>query len=205
MAALGKAGISRLLECGVSTVTLPGEQHSGDLHLITPFARGMLVAVVDGAGHGREAAAAAEIAIRVLGAHPAEGIPTLVRRCHDKLRGTRGAVMGLAAFDGIANTMSWLGIGNIEAVLLRRDSPGRKPLLVRAGLVGYRLPSLHVMTTSISREDLLIVTTDGIRPNSMDVSTDGDPNRIAEGIASNHLKGTDDGLVMVARYIGWPG
>jgi hypothetical protein len=36
----------------------------------------------------------------------------------------------------------------------------------------------------------------------LDVS--GNPEQIAMRIASNHAKGNDDGLVLVARYLGWP-
>src|SRR5438105_2013785 len=127
-----------LMECGISSLTLPGEDESGDLYLVKPFEGGMLVAVVDGSGHGHEAALAARIAIASLELHPDEGVIQLVRRCHEQLKGTRGVVMSLASFNGIENTMTWVGVGNIEGLLLRCGpslNPSQESLLMRAGVV----------------------------------------------------------------------
>jgi len=51
------------LDWGVAQVTLQGQTESGDSYLVSTFPNGMLVAVVDGLGHGGEAAAAAKAAI----------------------------------------------------------------------------------------------------------------------------------------------
>ncbi len=48
-----------LIDWGVATLMLAGERESGDLHLVKPVGTGVLVSVVDGLGHGAEAAAAA--------------------------------------------------------------------------------------------------------------------------------------------------
>jgi len=52
----------RLIEWGVATLALPGETQSGDRHLVKPVGSTVLVAVVDGLGHGAEAATAAQAA-----------------------------------------------------------------------------------------------------------------------------------------------
>jgi hypothetical protein len=195
------------MEYGVSALTLPGEEESGDLHLVQPFPGGMLLAVVDGSGHGSEAASVARMAISALKQHAGEGVITLVRRCHEQLKGTRGVVMSLASFNGIENTMTWLGVGNIEGMFLRRcpsSTPHQESLLMRAGVVGYRLPPLQGSVIPVSPDDLLIFNTDGIRFDfSGEFSADDEPDRIANYISCHHSKGTDDGLVLVARYLGW--
>ncbi len=71
----------------------------GDLPLVQPFPNGALVAVVDGVGHGAEAAAAAHLAVATLRAHAQESILPLLRRCHETLRETRGVVLTLASFN----------------------------------------------------------------------------------------------------------
>ena len=53
-------------------------EESGDLHVVAPFAGGALVAVIDGLGHGAEAAAAARAARRVISDHAGEPVLTLV-------------------------------------------------------------------------------------------------------------------------------
>src|SRR5437870_3753009 len=48
-----------VIDWGVATLAHAGEKESGDLHLVKQVGRGVLVAAVDGLGHGAEAAAAA--------------------------------------------------------------------------------------------------------------------------------------------------
>src|SRR5216684_973838 len=65
-----EASVSRspLIEWGVATLALPGEAQSGDRHLVKPVGSSVLVAVVDGLGHGAEAATAAQGGAVALGA-----------------------------------------------------------------------------------------------------------------------------------------
>src|SRR4051794_4565171 len=102
------AGIS-VIEWAVASRALGGAPVSGDCHLVVARPDGALVAVVDGLGHGAEAATAAEIAVATLSAHAHEPAIQLVERCHDRLRGSRGVVMSLATFDTPGNTLTWLG------------------------------------------------------------------------------------------------
>jgi len=194
------------LEYGVSSVPAPGEVESGDLHLVSTIPGGTLIAVVDGSGHGPEAALAARSAIATIEGHRREGVIPLVRRCHERLKGTRGVVMSLASIDGIESTVTWLGVGNIEGVLVRTSAsvdPSVETIFLRPGVVGYRLPPLQAVITPIAAGDLLILTTDGIRNDfTYHFSPEDSPDKIADYILSNFRKGTDDGLVLVARYLG---
>src|SRR2546425_13287314 len=93
-----EASVSRsaLIEWGVAALALPGEAQSGDLHLVKPIGTGVLVAVVDGLGHGAEAATAAQAAVAALERHATETPIALIERCHRALKGTRGVVMSVA-------------------------------------------------------------------------------------------------------------
>jgi len=107
---------------------------------------------------------------------------------------------------GLDSTLTWLGVGNVEGVLLR-DSPSVNPrveaMRLRPGVAGYRLPALQVVRTPIAPGDLLILLTDGIRHDFVHEFSSGDqPGKIAEYISSNFWRGVDDGLVLVARYLG---
>src|SRR2546429_1989949 len=86
----------RLIEWGVATLALPGQTQSGDLHLVKPVGSTVLVAVVDGLGHGAEAATAAQAAVAALERHATESPVPLLQRCHRALQGTRGAVVSVA-------------------------------------------------------------------------------------------------------------
>src|SRR5712692_7940302 len=154
------------VDWGVASLALHGETVSGDLHLVQPHAHGVLVAAVDGVGHGAEAAAAAKVAIATLTAHAHASVLPLVRRCHDDLRETRGVVLTLASFKPLDGTITWAGVGNVEGVLLRADAkggPARDYVLLLGGVVGLQLPPLRGFGIPVSPGDTLILATDGIR------------------------------------------
>ncbi|MBI3787740.1 MAG: stage II sporulation protein M, partial [Ignavibacteriales bacterium] len=103
-----------LIEWGVSVVPMKGQAESGDRHLVKCLPRGCLVAVIDGLGHGDEAANAAKAAVAILETFAHESLISLIRRCNEQLRSYRGVVMSLAFFDANDETMAWLGVGNVE-------------------------------------------------------------------------------------------
>lgn len=196
----------RLIEWGVAALTLPGQAESGDRHVVKPFPNGVLVAALDGLGHGDEAAAAARAAVSALEDHGNGGVIPLLSRCHERLRATRGVVMSLASFNALDGTMTWLGVGNVEGRLVRAAPDARlrhETLLLRGGVVGGQLPELHASILAVAPADTLILATDGIRGDFADgvIPTDP-PQRIADLILAQYGKGTDDALVLVARYAG---
>jgi serine/threonine protein phosphatase PrpC len=202
------ADTTRFLEWGVATKALPGEQQSGDLSLVKPFATGVLVAVVDGLGHGADAAAAARAAVHALERHAAESPLAVFERSHRALQGTRGVVMSVAVFSRAERSMTWLGVGNVEGLLLPADGTGRSrgSLVTRGGIVGSELPRLQPHTLPVAPGDVLILATDGIRGGFADtVAVDATPQHLADQILASHGKGTDDALVFVARYRGGTG
>ena len=109
------------IEWGAATFTLRGQTESGDRFVVAPSEFGVLVAAIDGLGHGDEAALAAQLAVDVLEQDPNEPMITLVERCHKRLRSTRGVVMSLASFDTSNESMTWLGVGNVEGRFVRTD------------------------------------------------------------------------------------
>jgi phosphoserine phosphatase RsbX len=199
---------SHPVDYGICTRMLPGESVSGDAHLVLPFANGVLLAVIDGLGHGEAAAEAARAAVEILRANPERAPADLVRQCHDGLHYTRGAVLSLASIDTTAHRLIWIGVGNVSGMLHRADPnarPGREALNYRGGVVGYQLPPLRETTLPINHGDLLIFTTDGIVSNvTIEPAFDCDPQDIATGIVAKYGKNTDDALALAARYLGGP-
>lgn len=195
-----------LLNWGVAAMALAGQTESGDQHVVKESPQDVLVAVVDGVGHGPEAAKAALTAAAILEGYVQEPVVSLLKRCHEALRSTRGVVMSLAVFNRPDKTMTWLGVGNVEGLLVRASPQGvprRKMLLLRGGLVGDQLPPLSAKTLPVTPGDTLILATDGIRGGfARDLSLTGTPQQLAGRILATHAKGTDDVLVLVARYLG---
>jgi negative regulator of sigma-B (phosphoserine phosphatase) len=195
-----------LLTCGVAVSTQPGQEVQGDRYLIQPFEGGTLVALIDGLGHGEEAAEAAALAARTIAASAGESILNLIRSCHDALRGTRGVVMSLASFSAVERTMVWAGVGNVEGLLLRADRaamPASEMLLLRSGVVGRNLPPLSAAIMPIAKGDTLILASDGVGTGfwrGLPVSEA--PQRMSERILTQYATGADDATVVTARYCG---
>ena len=196
------------VEWGVAQITLEGQTVCGDLHLVKSFADGILTVVVDGLGHGVEAAAAAQVAVATLEAHAHEPAITLLQRCHQALKPTRGAAISLASFNATYGTITWLGVGNVEGVLLRADknaTPPEESIMLFSGAAGHQIPSLRAVVTPVSTGDLLIFFTDGVRRDFLSELIPAQaPQRIADHICAKYSKGTDDALVLVSRYLGGP-
>jgi serine/threonine protein phosphatase PrpC len=162
-----------------------------------------LVAVVDGLGHGHDAAVAARIAVGSV--EQAKGdVVSIALQCHERMRRSRGAVMSLASFDG-NGTMTWLGIGNVRGRLLRRSSDTKAPqaLPLLSGTVGDRLPSLRAFTFEVDAGDLLVITTDGVRDNHDARGLyAGSAQQIADRWLHHSAGTSDDALVFVGHYLG---
>jgi hypothetical protein len=195
-----------ILDWAVASQATPGEVVSGDGHLVQEFPGGALAAAVDGVGHGVEAAAAAQVAVETLQAHAHQSVLPLVKRCHEALLKTRGVVMTLASFNAVDGTLTWVGVGNVEGVLLRADpkaSPAREHALLLGGVVGLQLPVLRGFVIPVAAGDTLMFATDGIRSGFDEgLPPDLTPRQTADRIMGRNAKGTDDALVLVARYLG---
>src|SRR5947207_14244175 len=87
-----------LIEWGVASRALPGEAQSGDLHFVKQIGTGVLVAVVDGLGHGAEAASATQAAVAALERPATESPMPLFDRCHRALHPPRRRAMSVAWF-----------------------------------------------------------------------------------------------------------
>ena len=194
---------SGCVEWGVASRPMRGEVRSGDGYVVATDREGVLVAVVDGLGHGLEASRAAALAVATLESHIGETLMSLTRRCHEALIGTRGVVMSLARFAPRDQTVTWLGVGNVEGSLLRRKRHGGtldEPLVPRGGVLGHRLPALMTSVLPVSPLDTLIFTTDGVA-GGFTSTLDGSAQVVADAILDAHGKGSDDALVLVARYL----
>jgi hypothetical protein len=196
------------IEWGFAARALGGESESGDLHFVATYAGGVLVAVIDGLGHGPEAALASRLAAATLDAHLGESVTALMAHCHTALQRTRGAVLSLAAIEPDGREMTWIGVGNVDATLHRAGSarPQRETLHHRGGVVGYQLPPLRAATLALDPGDTLVFATDGIASAFNSESPIGwHPQDAADHILRLHGKDTDDALVVVARTVGdWP-
>lgn len=192
------------IETAFATLPLQGQSESGDVCLIKRVGKGTLIAVVDGLGHGQDAASAAHAAVGALDRYSREPLIDLVRRCHDALVGLRGVVLGIAYLDPQGATMAWLGVGNVGGVLLRADlgnRPSRITLVPHAGFIGAEPAHPTTRSVPLALGDTVILYSDGIKDGFAEsLVLSNTPQEIADFVITRHLKGNDDALVLVARY-----
>lgn len=189
-----------------AAMTKDGEEVSGDRACVGHTDAGVLVGVVDGLGHGADAGEAAQRAGAVL-EDPATGmgVTEALQRCHVALRGTRGAVIALAAFPTDATDMEWLAVGNIEGILVRGRSgrTGREMIVQRPGIVGHHMPPLRSATLPLMTGDTLVFATDGVRREVAQAASGRSASRWNGGAAEllrEFATGNDDALLLTARY-----
>jgi phosphoserine phosphatase RsbX len=195
-----------MVEWGIAAVPRHPHDIPGDLGLVVSVPAGVLVGAVDGLGHGREAARAAQIAgglIRADGGHDLVG---LIRRCHQALRHNRGAAVSLALLSPTSSRLTWAGVGTVEGTLLNSGSPWGGPraaLPLGRGVAGLKLPPLHAATVDLRRGDVLVLATDGVdRAFAAGLHVSGTPQTLADRVLAEHRNGSDDALVVVVRYMG---
>jgi phosphoserine phosphatase RsbX len=181
-----------------------GEKVSGDRFLIHEDPDGLLIAAVDGLGHGPEAAAAAESAIQVFERDPLAPLTDLLERAHRALLGTRGAAALLARTEGRSRRLDWIGVGQILGMVRRAESaprPRHDVLLTRRGVVGKSILAASLDTTPIGAGDILVVASDGIRREFLESPPPFEgPERMARHILEVHRRPDDDALVAVVRF-----
>lgn len=162
---------------------------------------------LDALGHGDEAHKVADIAAQFLQQSDwSQSLVAIMRGCHQCLRGTRGAAVCLARLEPRNGMLEALSVGNIQVVHMRTSHSGIaqfKSLIMRAGVVGDRLPELRVSSMKVHAGDLLVMATDGIGYDWRQVYRGSiTPRDLAETLVARHCLGNDDALVLALRFNG---
>lgn len=203
------AGVTGSLEWAVAERPYPGALESGDAFVVLERPAGPAVAVIDGLGHGPEAAQAARTAVDTLRGGGDRTVAELVSHCSKALRSTRGAVMALAAFDEVLTSVTWIGVGNVSAILVVPGASGAmtmREVVQRGGMLGAaELRSVRPITLPAPPGAVLVVATDGVRPEFRAMACDqAAPESLAAELLSRYARATDDALVLVARFRSAP-
>lgn len=197
----------KMTDWSVAVQMREGESISGDHYLIHRMENRVLVAVIDGVGHGPEAAVASRKAGATLEANIEQPLVYLFSACHKELKDTRGVVMSIAIFDESEGNMAWLGVGNVHGRLLRADKTSttlEEELLQYSGVLGHTMPAvLASRILPVTKGDVLILATDGIHSEfTKDLHIGRSAQQITNDILLKDSRGTDDALVLVAKYRG---
>jgi anti-sigma regulatory factor (Ser/Thr protein kinase) len=187
-------------------ISLPmrGENYCGDGWSVRKEKQQWTIVVADGLGHGLLAHEASAAAIETMheSAHP-ESLPEVVREMHLHLRSTRGAAVAVCSLDFTAQSLEYLSIGNVQAVITASGGP--KALLSHAGTLGLQYRQVKPQRASLTRETRLIFHSDGLtqRWNLQDYPAlqFRHPAVIAGVLYRDFNRGTDDSTVVVGGWV----
>ena len=186
---------------GAVCLAAPGETVCGDAWSFRADGDNASVMVADGLGHGPVAAEAADAALALFAARPADSPAQLLTLAHDALRSTRGAAVAVAALDAGAGTLLFCGAGNIAGRLI--SGIGDRSLLSQHGTVGLQIRRLQDMPYEWGEHAILVLHSDGLATRWTLADVGGllqcHPMVIAGWLIRDQLRGRDDATVVVVR------
>jgi anti-sigma regulatory factor (Ser/Thr protein kinase) len=184
-------------------VPMRGEHECGDAWAVWSAGGLTSVFVVDGLGHGREAAHAARLAVATFRRHAERPAPEVIALVHATLKPTRGAAVALAELDERSGTLRYCAIGNIAAAIARPDGE-EQHLITLPGIAGHVARRVQTYSYAWPRGSLLVMHSDGIGTHWSLSRYAGlarhRPDVVAGVIYRDHRRGTDDATTVVTRH-----
>jgi negative regulator of sigma-B (phosphoserine phosphatase) len=169
----------------------------GDSFVIEERDGTVLAAVVDGLGHGYESSVAAERATEVIRDLADKSVEAILRRCHEELRVTRGAAIGVLKVDP-DGAGAFCGIGNIEVQSLNGQAPS---VFCLAGIVGHNLRAFKVMNVAMKPGDIYCLMSDGVSTRgNLKSCLPGLPETVARRIVEHWGRDHDDATALVVGF-----
>jgi anti-sigma regulatory factor (Ser/Thr protein kinase) len=185
---------------GCVNVPKPGEEVCGDACAVADTPAGRTAIVVDGLGHGPDAAIAAAEALRLFHRHQHLPVPQILEYLHAGLRPTRGAAVAIARYDAQRSTVIYGGIGNIAGSI--QSGQEMRRMISMNGTAGHIARRIQTFDYP-SAGGLVIMHSDGLTLHwSLDRYpgiTRMHPTLIAAVLYRDHARRRDDATVLVVK------
>ena len=180
---------------------MPGQTVCGDSWSVANTAAGRTLMVVDGLGHGPDAAEASVEAVRLFNRFNGHQVPTLLEYIHGGLRATRGAAVSIARYDAADRKIVYSGVGNVAGALLINGALRR--MVSMAGTAGFNARKIQAFDYPFA-SGLVILHSDGLQsswtldryPNLVSFH----PTLIAAILYRDFNRGRDDATVLVGKW-----
>lgn len=181
---------------------LLSKSECGDVGLIKQLDNDILVALIDGLGHGAEARRVASLAKEYINKNDNIPLNQMIKGMHNYLKGTRGLVVAILKLHIQSGDFTFCGIGNITCKVLGSNP---KTLLSRDGVVGYTIATPITKNSKLEIGDILILHSDGISShfdiNIKDKWSFFLAQEIAEDMITKYRNTNDDASCIVLRYM----
>ncbi len=188
-------------ECvGAVCVPLAGEEECGDDWVMEVMPGRLTALLVDGLGHGPEAAAAALSATSAF--RPAAEAPEIMLcSMHSALRETRGAALSVTVVDQSRRTARFCGVGNVDGRVVTADTD--RHLIPQNGIVGHTMPRVKAAEVPWPTDARLVMHSDGIssrwRADRYPGLLARHPSLLAGVLFRDFARARDDATVLVLR------
>ena len=190
------------LETGSVCLPKTGESASGDSWATIDVDGRSQLLVVDGLGHGPQAAEAAREAIRIFHEFAGKGPIEILSAAHAALRVTRGAVAAVADIDPARGSIRYVGMGNISGAILSVAGQSQS-LVSMSGTVGHEARRFQEFVYPWPPGATLVMHSDGLaghwRLDRYPGLAARDPSLVAGVLYRDFCRGRDDVTVVVAR------
>lgn len=193
--AIGKYDIA-----GIS-IRMPGEEVCGDMWDARAERTSTYLITCDGLGHGIFAESASKEAIRLFNERPGANVLQIIQELHSGLRGTRGVAGAIAMIEEEKESIQYVGIGNISAVI--NSLAKSRQLISHNGTLGHNVNKFQSYSYPFTSDDVLVMHSDGLQTRWLLESYPGLRRRRSKIIAGilyrDFSRGRDDATVVVLK------
>ncbi len=184
---------------GAVCVPMRGESECGDHWEVAAWRDHLTFMVVDGLGHGPDAAIAAACATRAFNANTTASHDMLLAALDGEMHETRGAAVSVITVGPGTHAVTFTGVGNVDARIV---GEGPKQYLVpQNGIVGHGMPALRSTFATWPAGGRLVMHSDGIvarwRMDGYDGLENLHPGLLAGMIYRDFARERDDVTVVV--------
>jgi anti-sigma regulatory factor (Ser/Thr protein kinase) len=201
---IGRKPPGRLPAWGAISVPMPGESVCGDAWAIRFDEAGRTIMVVDGLGHGPDAAKAATEAVRLFDKYWRSGPAETLKMLHAGMKATRGGAIAIARIEPAPKRVVYAGVGNIAGAIVSGNGHIKR-MLSYNGTIGHN--ARHIQEVVYPLDDpattKIVMHSDGLSSSwSIDpypgLMTQH-PAMLAAVLFRDFVRGRDDATILVVK------
>jgi hypothetical protein len=189
------------MHVGAISVPKSGEQVCGDGWRLRHDAEGVSAFLVDGLGHGPQAAEAADAAMTAFSRQQSRDPSNVLQAVHNGIRHTRGAAGAILDVSRAKHTARFSGIGNVCCAIVDRES--RRQAVSNNGTLGHSARNFREYTYTWADDAAFVMHSDGLTSHWALDTYKGicqrHPAVIAAVLYRDFSRHRDDATVLVGR------